>query len=142
MGANEWRAQETRMAQRYGFVPSRAPIACPRMVVGKRHLDYDKCPCLKFDRLLDHGRIWRDASRQVVVTGEPYDIDDELLETFAIEMQAIGAEVLYGSPDQSAWYPGHTHLLIIRKAGGRGIEAAQPPQELRRFGSVHAGLRG
>jgi hypothetical protein len=113
---NTYEAQELRMLQYFGYRPSRAAL-CPRVVAGKRHLGYrysrNPCLCLDFIELFDHGRMWIAPSGEHILTGEPYVINEPLLEDFRSRIADLG--LVADVRPQSAWFPGHTKLIVVHR---------------------------
>ena len=106
------------MATHYDLRPSNAP-PCPRIVVGKRcraNQGEGRCVCTRYyPRLFDHCRIWIDSQGRHVLTGEPYDFNQDDLKTFLAdpEVTSLGLQVAVSS--ESPWYPGYTTLIIMRR---------------------------
>lgn len=94
--------------------------ACPRVVLGKRCSAWHsarRCICQNFSTFLDHGRLWVDKDGETFLTGEPYGIyDTELLARFINTLNMMGLRMQISA--RSAWYPGSTLYLEIRRTGG------------------------
>jgi hypothetical protein len=110
------------MLEGYGLTPWQGGDVCIRRVVGKRHLyrfDGTHCDCDLLGEYRDHGRLWRDAARNLVVTFEPYrsewlhghDDDAPALLRRCAEL-GISVEFAPFSP----YYCEATQLLIFRRA--------------------------
>lgn len=108
--------QGQRAADWYGLRPAKAQV-CPRIVAGKRCLAYnghsEMCVCQVHYRLLDHGRIWLDATGQHVLTGEPYDAHGDDLAALLVDLAALGLRATITA--HSMWNPGSTVLILIRR---------------------------
>jgi hypothetical protein len=94
------------------------PLACPRVVAGKRHTKtkpWERCRCESFGGTgpLDHARLWwTTQGRHHVLTGEPYDLhptDLADLRTWCTELGLLVTVPDYPSP----WYPGSTTLVVV-----------------------------
>lgn len=129
--AYEFEGQRRRAAQYFGLRPTNGP-ACPRILAGKSCLSYSgrysndsDCPCQRYRKLLDHGRIWFDKNGRNILTGEPYYAHGREIAEFVAEMTELGLSVSF--PGQSMWNA-HTLTIMVIEAryGGGATERPAP----------------
>ena len=99
--------------------PSRRP-RCPRVVAGMRceeghnWEDFD-CICERYGGTgpLDHSRLWRVPTGALVLRGEPYYLDPEVLTTFVDECKELGLRL--SVTGESSYFPGATVLVQVER---------------------------
>lgn len=120
------RERERAMRERYeaqyrGWRRSTSVHVCPQLVAGKRcvawHRHGVQCVCQRFDRLLDHARLWIPPVGGYVLTAEPYHASGENLAAFVGECSRLGLRVSLSG--RSPYFPGSTLLIEVRRAEPR-----------------------
>jgi hypothetical protein len=107
---------EHTMIREFGFRLSHA-MPCPRVVIGKRCLQYHEnqtCICEEFRfHPLDHVWIWLDRQGRRVLTCEPYDLEDETLIRFRTALDELG--IMVTVHPKNFWFRGTTLLMCQRR---------------------------
>lgn len=117
-----------------GWTRSSSRHPCPRVVAGKRCLEYsgrwslEPCICRRSTwSLLDHARLWRTPDGPVL-TAEPYQVDPSELAEFASECEDLGLRVLVSGA--SPYFPADTVYIEVWRSGPP--PPAPPPESTTR----------